>query len=230
LWLHDAQLYTLLALLHGTLAVFLAFSCKSAAKFAFGAAADPPEDQHCHLFQMYASGLATSAATALALEELARHQLLHTFTADILKLGLFGHMLAAFFLLAYPPLTHLTFGWVLVEGVAAAATGLVPASTLFVTPNDRARVRRTFGNFPNLALGDHYRFGAPRRYSWLAVCYGIITITVVTAGLSYFFAPRWTLYHTFGYDYGKSAPIFDEANWGWGFVDLSTCDHHGAEA
>lgn len=201
--LSTSQMYTLLALGYAALAVPLTFSCHAAAKFAFGKAADPTDDQHCHLFQLYAAGLSTGAGMALALEELARGNLLHTYTADILKLGLIGHAIASFAMMTFFPRT-VSAGWVALEGLAALATGMLPATTLLTSLTDRSRIWRDFQNMPNWAIGA-LRFRAPsRRFSWLAIAYNLLTLTFPVAGLSYFLAPRWTLCHTFGYDYGAS--------------------------
>ena len=139
--LDAAQLYTLRGLAHGALAVPLLFGCAQTARAAFGAAADPPEAQHCALFQLYASGLASSMAAAFALEELARRRMLHTFTADTLKLGLIMHGASWLALMLYYPAT-LTLVGALVEGTAAAATAALPASHLLASDQDRRRVAR----------------------------------------------------------------------------------------
>ena len=202
--LSSSQLYTILALAHASLSIPLAFSCHAMAKFAFGKAADPTDDQHCWLFQIYASGLATSAAIAFALEELARGNLLHTYTADILKMGLIGHGIAslATMLLLYP--RTVSGGWVALEGLAAIATAMLPASSLLTNRTDRSRIWRDFQNMPNWAMGA-LRFRAPsRRFSWLAIAYNMLSLAFPLAGIAYFLAPRFTLYHTFGYDYGAS--------------------------
>lgn len=43
------------------------------------------------------------------------------------------------------------------------------------------------------------------RFRVLASIYAFLTIAFPLAGLAYFISPRFTLQHTFGYDYGKSA-------------------------
>jgi len=141
--LSDAQAYTAVALGHLLLAVPLIFSWKLVTKAAFGKAADPPEDQHGHLLHLYASALCSSAAVAFALEELARGRMLHTFTADTLKLGLIGHGIAWFTLFVNYPATW-SFTAMLVETVACLATAGLPASQLLLTRQDRNRVWRDF--------------------------------------------------------------------------------------
>lgn len=206
-----SQLYTLVALVHGGLAFSLMLGCKGATALSFGKSADPPEDQHCQLFHLYAGGLATSVSMALSLEGLSRRHLLHTYTADILKIGLIGHMVASLTLLVYHPLT-VTTKWVLGEGAAAVLTGLVPALSLLTTEEDRSRLQRDIQNFPSWAIGALTR--SPRRrglrpdqrpaYPFLSIAYNLLTLIMPMAGLAYLIAPRWTLYHTFGYDYGAS--------------------------
>jgi hypothetical protein len=200
-----SQLYTMLALVHAMLAVPLIFGCSRMTGFMFGKAADPPDSQHCQLFNLYASGLLTSTSMLLALEELARSNLLHTYTADILKMGLLTHSIAAFASMMMFPLT-LSLGWVALEGLAAFATAAVPVTSLLTTSEDRSRIWRDIQNMPNWAMGAlRFRSALPqRRFSWLAILYNMLTINFVAAGMLYFVAPKWTLYHTFGYDYGAS--------------------------
>eukprot|EP00887_Chlorella_sp_A99_P001815 scaffold19.g1815.t1 len=76
-----SQLYAALAVVLACAALPLIFLPKPTARFMFGSAAEPPEDQHKHLLQINAGCLLASAAVAAALEELARHHQLHTFTA-----------------------------------------------------------------------------------------------------------------------------------------------------
>jgi hypothetical protein len=198
------QQYTVLALVHAMLAVPLIFGCSLTTKFMFGKAADPPDAQHCQLLNLYASGLLTSSSMLLALEELTRGKLLHTYTADILKFGLVAHSFFAFASMILFPNT-LSAGWVALEGLAALATAALPASSLFTKPEDRSRIWRDIQNMPSWAAGA-LRFRAPpqRRFSWLAIMYNLLSVNFLTTGMLYFLAPNWTLYHTFGYDYGVS--------------------------
>ena len=199
-----SQQYTILALVHAMLAVPLIFGCSLTTKFMFGKAADPPDQQHCNLLQLYASGLLTSSSILLALEELTRGNLLHTYTSDILKMGLVAHSVAAFASMMLFPRT-LSAGWVFIEGLAALATAALPATSLLTRPEDRTRVWRDIQNMPNWAAGAlRFRRLPQRRFSWLAIMYNMLTINFLTVGMLYFVAPRWTLYHTFGYDYGAS--------------------------
>lgn len=199
-----SQQYTILALVHAMLAVPLIFGCNLTTKFMFGKAADPPDAQHCQLLNLYASGLLTSSSMLLALEELTRGNLLHTYTADILKFGLVAHSVVAFASMILFPRT-LSVGWVTLEGLAALATAALPASSLLTKPEDRSRIWRDIQNMPSWAAGAlRFRVPAQRRFSWLAIMYNLLTINFFTAGMLYFIAPKWTLYHTFGYDYGAS--------------------------
>jgi hypothetical protein len=199
-----AQQYTILALAHAMLAVPLIFGCSLTTKFMFGKAAQPPDSQHCQLLNLYASGLLTSSSMLLALEELTRGNLLRTYTADILKMGLIAHSVAAFASMLLFPRT-LSVGWVIIEGLAALATAALPASSMLSMPEDRSRVWRDIQNMPNWAAGALRFRGLPqRRFSWLAVMYNMLTVNFIAAGALYFIAPKWTLYHTFGYDYGAS--------------------------
>lgn len=56
------------------------------AQAAFGSGASPPEDQHSHVLGFLACGLAAAAATALALEDCARANMMHTFTGGRLAM------------------------------------------------------------------------------------------------------------------------------------------------
>lgn len=56
-----------------------------AARFAFGSAAEPPEDQHAHTLSLLGWGMAAAAAAAFALEECARKHMQHTFTGGGLQ-------------------------------------------------------------------------------------------------------------------------------------------------
>ena len=201
--LNTAQMYTLLAFAHASLAIPLLFFPHASSKLVFGRSADPVDKQHASLLQLYASGLSTSTSMLLALEELARGGLLHTLTADLLKMGLIGHSIASLTLLATYFRT-ICINWVVVEGLAAIATFALPASSLLTTPTNRARIWSTLRTIPNLAMGAFLR-PQQRRFSWLALMYNTLMANVLVAGLSYIFAPRWSLYHAFGYDYGKSA-------------------------
>ncbi len=202
-----SQQYTILALVHAMLAVPLIFGCSLTTKFMFGKAADPPDVQHCQLLNLYASGLLTSSTMLVALEELTRGNLLHTYTSDILKMGLIAHSVAAFASMILFPRT-LSVGWVALEGLAALATAALPSTSMLTRPEDRSRIWRDVQNMPSWALGAlRFRSTAAsphRRFSWLAVMYNLLTINFFTAGMLYFVAPKWTLYHTFGYDYGAS--------------------------
>jgi hypothetical protein len=110
-----------------------------ATKAIFGKAADPPEDQHSHLLGLYASGLLSSAAAAFSLEEAARRNMLHTWSSDVLKLGLMAHFVANTLLMLYYPAT-LTILAAAVEWLAAAATFMVPAQHALYEPADRRRI------------------------------------------------------------------------------------------
>jgi len=202
--LSTSQQYTILALVHAMLAVPMIFGCNLTTKFMFGKAADPPDAQHCQLFNLFASGLLTSSSTLLALEELTRGELLHTYTADILKLGLVAHSVFALASYILFPRT-LSAGWVALQGLAALATTALPAASLFNKPEDRSRIWREIQNMPSWAA-DALKFRAPaqRRFSWLAIMYNLLAVNFFAAGMLYFVAPKWTLYHTFGYDYGAS--------------------------
>lgn len=50
-------------------------------------------------------------------------------------------------------------------------------------------------------------FLAPRGRGWLSAMYALLTVAFAGAGAAYFVAPRFTLIHVFGYDYGKSAQL-----------------------
>ena len=203
--LSTSQLYTILALTHLSLIVPLVASCTATTKFMFGKAADPVEHQHCNLLQIYASGLATSTGIAMALSELARTNFLHTYTADIVKMGLIAHFVATMALVPFF-LTTISLGWIAVEMAVGLATAALPASSLLLTADDRSRIWRDLQNMPSWAVGAlSFRSSTHRRrYSWLAKVYNMLTLIFCMAGLSYVMAPRWTLYHIYGYNYGAS--------------------------
>lgn len=203
--LSHAQMYSILALMHGFLAIPLLFASKTTAKWQFGSAAYPVEDQHSHLNKLYASGLATSASLLLALSELAHSGLSRTYTADVLKVGAIGHGISSMLLLVLYGLRTTTFAWSILEGGAAALTALIPATQLLTSEEDRTRFQRDLKVFPTWLRGVLTFSSIPRRrYSWLATLYSILALNMFMAGASYFVAPRWSLYHTFGYDYGSS--------------------------
>jgi hypothetical protein len=200
--------YVALALFHLALAIPMFVMPKRLAVWAFGSAAEPPEDQHAHLFQLYGSGLFASASMALALAELARRHALQSWTADTLRVGLMTHFVASGFLMFTHPAT-LTFLGALVEGAVGAYTAAIPASQMLGTPQDRQRVWRDYRN----PVSTMRRFltlrstGPNARFSWLASLYAMLAVALPIAGAFYTLAPHYTLYHTFGYDYGKSAHL-----------------------
>ncbi|PRW20778.1 Meiotic nuclear division 1 [Chlorella sorokiniana] len=184
----------------------------AAARAAFGSAADPPEDQHTHVLGLLASGLLAASATAFALEECARRgqAYLLTFTADTLKLGLVAfaamnialQVCSAVICRFYYPRT-LTAAAAIASGLAMSLLAALPASQLLVAPEDRARVWNDFRRLPRDLLSGMWL----RRSSLPGALYLLLTIAFPVAGLAYFLAPNTTLYHTFGYVYGKSTAM-----------------------
>lgn len=205
----ESQRFTLLALSHLALAIPLVFNSMYTSKVAFGKAAEPPEDQHSHLLQIYASSLVASTSLCFSLSELASTRMLHSFTADILKLGLLGHGLSWMFLFLNYPAT-LTPTATILEAIAATATAFIPASTMLFTRQDRRDAWDRFKHLPD-QFRSFFPATAHGRYPWLATIYSLLSLAMPAAGLVYFIAPRFTLYHTFGYDYGKSAQLIWKA-------------------
>ncbi|KAI7838055.1 hypothetical protein COHA_008138 [Chlorella ohadii] len=202
--LTTSQSYTLLALELLVFALPCIFSPKLAARAAFGSAANPPEDQHTHVLGLLASGLLAASAAAFALEECARRgqAYLLTFTADTLKLGLVAFAAMNIVLQFYYPRT-LTAAAAIASSVAMCLLAALPASQLLVAPEDRARVWNDFRRLPGDLLSGTWL----RRSSLPGALYMLLTIAFPAAGLAYFVAPNTTLYHTFGYIYGKSTAM-----------------------
>lgn len=194
-----SQLYAALAVVLACAALPLIFLPKPTARFMFGSAAEPPEDQHKHLLQINAGCLLASAAVAAALEELARHHQLHTFTADTLKLGLAALAAGNILIQLYYPAT-LTALAALLAAIGNAALLALPVSQLVLTRADRARVWRDFRRLPR-NVGGFLRLRHPTLTSGF---YLLLSMSLPLAGASYFVAPKTTLHRTFGYVFGKS--------------------------
>lgn len=199
----NAQLYTFLALAHGALALPLIFFSKASAKLIFGSAADPVEDQHVQMLQLYATGLLTVASMAYALEEAARGRMLNSFTADTLKLGLLGFTSAKAAEYLLYPMTK-TPPAVLIEWLAIGATWMLPASHLLFTKTDRQRLNRDFVRTWRSHVSGLLKL---RRYTFTAALYTLLTVAFFVAGAGYAFLPKFTMFHTFGYVYGKSTTM-----------------------
>lgn len=54
-------------------------------------------------------------------------------------------------------------------------------------------------------------FRSRARFSWMDIFYSLLAVTMPVVGASYFLAPRFTLTHTFGYDYGRSTQLIWKA-------------------
>lgn len=200
--LSDSQAYSLLAVLLGVMALPCIFTPKLAARAAFGSAADPPEDQHSHTLSLLACGLLSAAAVAFALEECARRHMLHTFTADTLKLSLVAYSAADILLQFWYPATMTPLAAIL-STLSRALTLALPASQLFVTAEDRGRVWRDFRRLPR-SLPAAFLMRKP---SMTTALYLMLTLAFPISGFLYFIAPKATLMHTFGYAYGKSTAM-----------------------
>ncbi|KAL4433392.1 hypothetical protein ABPG77_010245 [Micractinium sp. CCAP 211/92] len=197
--LSDSQLYTLLALTLGGMALLCIMVPKTAARLAFGSAAEPPEDQHSHTLALLGWGMAAAAAAAFALEECARKHMERTFTADTLKLGLAGFAALDIALQFYYPRTMTALAavvFMLSRGLALA----LPAAQLFISADDRNRLWRDFRRLPRTLP----RALSLRQPTMSGLLYLLLTAAFPVAGAAYFAAPKTTLFHTFGYAYGKS--------------------------
>jgi len=196
-----------MALGYLSLALPLAFTWRQTATALFGKAAYPLDDQHGHLLHIYASALCSTSAVAFALEELARRRLLHSYTADLLKLGMIGNGAACFLLFLVSHAT-LTFTAMFVACTVSLATAAVPASQLLHTAADRRRVWRVVENIPNNLSRFFSRSRSSRHERRaLAFIYAFWALTIPLLGVIQCAAPRRTLSQTFGYDYGRSTQL-----------------------
>lgn len=132
--------------------------------------------------------------------------MLHTFAADVLGLGLMAHGAAWLLLMFLHPRT-LTLGGAAVELLAAAATAALPASHTLAAAADRRRLRRDLPMAPRAFSG----FWRDARASKMAAAYAAFTVLLPLTGLQYLAAPHFTLFHSFGYDYGASAHVVWQA-------------------
>ncbi|GAB4819414.1 hypothetical protein N2152v2_006460 [Parachlorella kessleri] len=175
------------------------------ARLLFGSAADPPEDQHSHLLGLLCCGLLSAATVAFCLEEAARKHMLRTFTADTLKAALMAFSAGNILLQLYYPAT-LTPLAAMALALAMAATFALPAGQL-LGREDADRVWRDFRRLPH----NLYYLTTLRKFSFAGALYLLLTWMFPLAGLLYFVAPKYILYHTFGYVYGKSTQFLWKA-------------------
>lgn len=211
------QLFTFLGLLLITISILLISAPKQVTKFVFGRSADPVEDQHAYLHQIYATELLSAAAISFALEEAARKNMLNSFTGDTLKLGLVGFSAFKAAEYVFYPLTKTPWGMAL-EWIVVSFAALLPASQLLFSRDDRSRLHRDFIRPAPSHIKQLFQF---RKFSITAIMYTFLTVTMVVSGLSYIMLPKFTMYHGFGYVYGKSTTMLWRAI-GGGHLTLMT--------
>jgi len=211
------QLYTVLGLTFIAISILLIFAPKQVTKFVFGRSADPVEDQHVYLHQIYATELFSAAAISFALEEAARKNMLNSFTGDTLKLGLVGF--SAFKAAEYGlyPLTKTPWGMAL-EWVVLSFAALLPASQLLFSRADRSRLQRDFIRPAPSHIKQLFQL---RKFTITAIMYTFLSVAMAVSGFSYIMIAKFTMFHGFGYVYGKSTIMLWRAI-GGGHLSLMT--------
>ena len=202
-----------MAVAHLALAVLMFAFPKASTRLAFGMNALQIRSQHLTLFKLYGASIFSSASMGFALSYLAGKNMLHTWSGDVLKIGLLAHTLASTFLMF--TYTHLMTPLALMlEGGAVVYTALVSASHLIRTHANRHRIpdearrmtRRLFRMqtswTPASVMGD---------------LYGLLALVMAAMGVSIFMFPSYTLKHVVGHDCGTSCHLM------WNYVGIGAC-------
>ncbi|GAB4822668.1 hypothetical protein N2152v2_009714 [Parachlorella kessleri] len=197
-WLarNSAPMYATLSGMCVTMALLLLVAPYLTAKFMFTSAAHPLERQHGYLLALNGGALlaSTGAAIALTLWRNNGRAQLNQRMADVLRLGLAGvgalNVLTTLYYTATWNPVNLPL-----ELLSNGFTFLLPAADLLL--NGRLKgISRDWRSWLNL-----------RSNSALAMVHSLLVLAFPLAGAAFFFAPRFTLYHLFGYAYGKSTFI-----------------------
>lgn len=187
--------YSALTLALAGVALPLIFRPQNAAEYLLGVASLPTNVEQDRLMGMLASTLLAGGATAWSLKESAEERSLETATAERLQLGLMAFAAVAFGVHLYHG-NDLTNNGLGAGAAVSALTFGVPAARMLGTERGRRRFgSRVKGFFDSAGRLFDFRRG----FKLTTGLYAALTPIFFGAGLSYMFAPAWTLDRLLGF-------------------------------